>query len=94
MFVDSHTDDARQFVGRSRSLADVLVTCGVEMCRGGVGAAYLCPALSSAAAGASLASPCFRFHIPHHRTGWADFPLPALGERFTMSPTGDGAAAC
>ena len=39
-----------------------LVTCGVEMWRGGVGAAYLLPALSSA--GASLASPCFRFHIP------------------------------
>ena len=32
------------------------------MWRGGVGAAYLFPALSSA--GASLASPCFRFHIP------------------------------
>src|SRR5260370_18622330 len=36
--------------------------CGVEMWRGGVGAPYLLPALSSA--GASLASPCFRFHIP------------------------------
>jgi hypothetical protein len=34
----------------------------VEMWRGSVGAAYLLPALSSA--GASLASPCFRFHIP------------------------------
>src|SRR6266481_1037301 len=34
------------------------------------------------------------FPHPAHRTGWADFPLPALGERFTMSPTGDGAAAC
>jgi hypothetical protein len=32
------------------------------MWRGGVGAAYLLPALSSA--GASLASPGFRFHIP------------------------------
>jgi hypothetical protein len=32
------------------------------MWRGGVGTAYLLPALSSA--GASLASPCFRFHIP------------------------------
>jgi hypothetical protein len=32
------------------------------MWRGGVGAAYLLPALSSA--GASLAAPCFRFHIP------------------------------
>src|SRR5690349_20606814 len=38
------------------------ITCGVEMWRGGLGAAYLLPALSSA--GASLASPCFRFHIP------------------------------
>lgn len=36
--------------------------CGVEMWRGGVGAAYLLPTLSLA--GASLASPCFRFHIP------------------------------
>jgi hypothetical protein len=33
------------------------------------------------------------FPHPAHRTGWADFPLPALGERFTRSPTGDGAAA-
>jgi hypothetical protein len=32
------------------------------MWRGGLGAAYLLPALSSA--GASIASPCFRFHIP------------------------------
>jgi hypothetical protein len=32
------------------------------MWRGGVGTAYQLPALSSA--GASLASPCFRFHIP------------------------------
>jgi hypothetical protein len=32
------------------------------MWRGGVGAAYLLPALSSA--GASIASPCCRFHIP------------------------------
>jgi len=38
------------------------VTCGVEMWRGGLSAAYRLPALSSA--GASLASPCFRFHIP------------------------------
>jgi hypothetical protein len=36
--------------------------CGVEMWRGGLGAAYLLPALSYA--GASIASPCFRFHIP------------------------------
>jgi hypothetical protein len=32
------------------------------MWRGGLGAAYRLPALS--AAGASIASPCFRFHIP------------------------------
>jgi hypothetical protein len=32
------------------------------MWRGGVGTAYRFPALSSA--GASLALPCFRFHIP------------------------------
>jgi len=32
------------------------------MWRGGLGAAYPLPALSSA--GASRASPCFRFHIP------------------------------
>jgi hypothetical protein len=32
------------------------------MWRGGLGAAYLLPALSCA--GASIASPCFRFHIP------------------------------
>jgi hypothetical protein len=38
------------------------VICGVEMWRGGLGAAYLFPALSSA--DASIASPCFRFHIP------------------------------
>jgi hypothetical protein len=36
--------------------------CRVEMWRGGVGAVYRLPALSSA--GASLAAPCFRFHIP------------------------------
>jgi hypothetical protein len=35
------------------------------MWRGGVGAAYLLPALSCA--GASIASPCFRFHIPQLR---------------------------
>src|SRR5215472_2570372 len=35
---------------------------GVEMWRGGLGSAYLLPALSFA--GASLAVPCFRFHIP------------------------------
>jgi hypothetical protein len=36
--------------------------CGVERWRGGVGAAYLLPALSFA--GVSLAPPCFRFHLP------------------------------
>jgi hypothetical protein len=30
---------------------------------------------------------------PAHRTGCADFPLPALGERVTMSPTGNCASA-
>ena len=35
---------------------------GVEVWRGGLGGAYLLPALSSA--GASLAPPCFRFHTP------------------------------
>src|ERR1035438_1954869 len=33
------------------------------------------------------------FPHPAHRTGCADFPLPPLGERFTMSHTGDGVAA-
>ena len=47
--------------GTSRSFRRVHMG-GVEMWRGGVGAAYLLPALSLA--GASLASPCFRFHIP------------------------------
>jgi hypothetical protein len=36
--------------------------CGVEVWRGGLGGAYLLPALSSV--GASLAPPCFRFHTP------------------------------
>jgi hypothetical protein len=36
--------------------------CRVEMWRGGLGAAYPVPALSSV--GASLASPCCRFHTP------------------------------
>jgi hypothetical protein len=40
----------------------LLEMCGVEMWCGGLGEAYRWPALSSA--GASLASPCFRFHIP------------------------------
>ena len=57
------------------------------MWRGGVGAAYRLPALSSG--GASLASPCFRFHIPLIEP---DVRISRF--RFTMSPTGDGAAAC
>ena len=48
---------------KSEKLRGVVIEiCRVEMWRGGLGAAYLLPALSSA--GASLASPCFRFHIP------------------------------
>jgi len=35
---------------------------GVEVWRGGLGAAYLLPTLSSV--GASRAPPCFRFHTP------------------------------
>ena len=46
------------------------------MWRGGVGTAYLLPALSSA--GASLVSPCFRFHIrSSNRMGG----FPASGSR-------------
>jgi transposase len=67
------------------------VTCGVEMWRGGVGA-YLFPAPFVRRCLTSFTM--LPFPHPAHRTGWADFPLPALGERFTMSPTGDGAAAC
>ena len=48
----------------------------VETWRGGLGAACLFPALSSA--GTSIASPCFRLQSPAHRTGRADFPHPAL----------------
>jgi len=48
--------------GKRRTRPYGFQVCGVEMWRGGVGAAYLLPALSSA--GASIASPCFRFHIP------------------------------
>ena len=51
----------------SRAIRDLVfvqfhLMCGVEMWRGGLGAAYLLPALSSA--GASIAAPYFRFHIP------------------------------
>ena len=42
--------------------SSVPYVCGVEMWCGGLGAAYLLPAPS--AAGASIASPCFRFPIP------------------------------
>jgi hypothetical protein len=40
----------------------VLVRCGVEVWRGGLGGAYRLPTLSSV--GASLTPPCFRFHTP------------------------------
>jgi transposase InsO family protein len=53
------------FAGQAVGLKEVeegIWLGGVEMWRGGLGAAYLLPALSSA--GASIASPCFRFHIP------------------------------
>src|SRR6266404_5642885 len=33
------------------------------------------------------------FPHPAHRTGRADFPHPALGEKFTMSPTGNCSSA-
>ena len=52
----------RKRVGKEVRALIFRMVCGVEMWRGGVGAAYLLPALSLA--GASLASPCFRFHIP------------------------------
>ena len=56
----------------------------VETWRGGLGSAYPLPALSSA--GASLAGHA-PFPRPAHRTGRADFPHPALGEGFMLSPT-------
>ena len=64
---------------------------GVEMWRGGVGAAYLLPALSFA--GASLASPCFRFHIPLIEP---DRPISGirLSEKVSRwSPTGNCSSA-
>jgi hypothetical protein len=52
-----HNFKRREVLGSS-----VPYVCGVEMWCGGLGAAYLLPPLS--VAGASIASPCFRFHIP------------------------------
>ena len=52
------------------------------MWRGGLGAAYLLPALSSA--GASIASPCFRFHIP--LIGSSDSAL--IGVSVKLDPAG------
>ena len=65
---------------------------GVEMWRGGVrcglsvAGPFVCRCLTSLT--------MLPFPHPAHRTGYADFPLPALGERLTMSPTGDCASAC
>jgi hypothetical protein len=55
------------------------------------GSAYPSPTHSSV--GASRAGTMLPSSHPAHRTGCADFPLPALGERFTMSPTGDCSSA-
>ena len=49
----------RRITGR---LGTMSYLCGVEVWRGGLGAAYRLPTLSSV--GASLAPPCFRFHTP------------------------------
>ena len=76
--------------GTSRSFRRIQIG-RVEVWRGGLGSAYLFPALSFA--GASLASTMLPFPHPAHRTGRADFPLPALGERVTRSPTGSCASA-
>jgi hypothetical protein len=51
-----------ELIRNGRRIFNLGPHCGVEMWRGGLGAAYLFPALSLA--GASLASPCFRFHTP------------------------------
>jgi hypothetical protein len=62
------------------------------MWRSGLGKVYLLPALSLA--GASLTSPCFRFHIPliEPDVRISRFRLSEKG--VTMSPTGDCASAC
>src|SRR5215467_9757221 len=49
----------RRITGR---LGTMSYLCGVEVWRGGLGAAYRLPTLSSV--GASLAGPCFRLHTP------------------------------
>src|SRR5438132_11705745 len=53
------------------------ITCRVEMWRGGLGAAYLLPALFCRCL---IGLAMLPFPHPAHRTGCADFPLPALGE--------------
>ncbi len=52
--------------------------CGVEVWRGSLCGAYRLPTLSSV--GASLATPCFRFHTPLIEPGRADLPHTTLGE--------------
>jgi hypothetical protein len=64
------------------------------MWRGGVGAAYLLPALSLA--GASLASPCFRFHTPSRpgelpQTPAASFKSSSSDGSYVLLPIGGGA---
>jgi len=65
--------------------------CGVEVLRGGLGAAYpladpfVCRCLTSWTVLPSS--------HPAHRTGRAERPHPALGESVTMSPTGNCACA-
>ncbi len=60
------------------------VTGRVERWRGGLGAAYLFPALSSA--GASVSAPC-SVSPPAHQTGRTAFSHPAFGQRITCSLT-------
>jgi hypothetical protein len=59
------------------------------MWRGGVGAAYRLPALSSA--GASLASPCCRFHIPLIEPDGRISRVRLAEKASRCRPTGDGA---
>ena len=54
---------------------------------GGLGSAYLFPALSFA--GASIALPCSVSTSPPHQTGRADFPHPAFGQELMGSHTED-----